>query len=87
MCYNLQKDEMWGNDMIAMLFIYSLLAAPLVAVAVIITALMYKMRDLNNEKQCSSRKKALKFSLTVLIVILVILGLIFLIWGRDLAEI
>lgn len=73
--------------MIAMLFIYSLLAAPFAAVAVIITAIMYKIRDRSNEQQCVSRIKALKYSLTLLIVILVILGLIFLIWGDDLAEI
>ena len=72
--------------MLAMLFIYSLLAAPFAAAAVIITAIMYKFRDRSNEHQCVSRIKALKYSLTLLIVILVILGLIFLIWGDDLAE-
>ena len=72
--------------MIAMLFICSLITAPMAAVAVIITAIMYIMSDRSNEMQYASRIKALRYSLTVFIVILMILGLIYLIWGRSLAE-
>jgi|GEM_PF-6164103 len=80
---------MWGNDMgalIVILFIILLFAVPLAAVAALISVVLYIKCDRSDEQKYAEVKKVMKYSVTAFIITLVVLGLILLLWGGDLAE-
>lgn len=72
--------------LILMLLFGLMIVTPPWSVYVLVTVIRYIKRDRSDEQQCTIRKEKMKTSIRILICMLVILGLILLLWGGDLAE-